>query len=97
MKITFITLMLSSFLVSISALGWVADVFFIQGQVRSYDKKEVRIKTASEQMIIVPREAVPKEFKLSTLEQEQIIPIETALMGAVRSVRKPASANTKTK
>lgn len=69
--------------------AWMNDVFFIKGNVKSFDKNTVRILDSQEQIVVVPREAVPKNFKLSSGTTTKV-PVYTKYVLQVKSGRMPA-------
>lgn len=71
-------------LIAVLTEAKVNDVVLLKGRIHSFDSKQVLIELATHSNAVVPREAIPADFKLSAISDRQTIPVYTKSVPRVR-------------
>ena len=71
-------------LIAILTEAKVNDVALLKGRIHSFDSKKVRVELATHSSTVVPRDAIPADFKLAASVDQQIIPVYTKSVPNVR-------------
>ncbi len=77
----------------LSSIGlcWVNDVFFIKGKITGLDQTVVRVETSPGHLAMIPRNAIPQSFELSTIGSKISIPILSRQFEEIKWKRTPAA------
>lgn len=88
-KITKALIFSFSLFYSTSAFCWLSDFIGVKGTIKSFDQTQVILEDSLKNKLIIPRDAVPKTYKLVS-GQYAAVPVDIQKFSQIKTVLNPA-------